>query len=283
MIMNKVTALTFQKMKDNKQNISMLTAYDYPMARLIDDSGVDAILVGDSLGMVVLGYEDTTQVTMEDMIHHCKAVSNGVKRAMVIADMPFISYHLSKEKSVYNAGRLIQEGKAQAVKLEGGEEITEDIRAIIKAGIPVMGHIGLTPQSIHKMGGYFVQGKTEEQAKKLINDAIALEKAGVFSIVLESMPVELSKIISEKLTIPTIGIGAGVECDGQVLVSYDMLGLFQGKTPKFAKKYNDLSSLIIDAVTKYVQDVNHGIFPREEQTIHVDSKEFTKNITGDNQ
>lgn len=280
--MSKVTALTFQKMKDEKKKISMLTAYDYPMAKLIDESGIDCILVGDSLGTAVLGYDDTTQVTMEDMVHHSKAVSRGVKRALVVTDMPFLSYHMGQNKSVYNAGRLVQEGNAQAVKLEGGEEIIDDVKAIIKAGIPVMGHLGLTPQSIHKLGGYFVQGKTEEQAKRLINDAIALEKAGVFAIVLECIPVELSKIITSKLSIPIIGIGAGVECDGQVLVSYDMIGLFQGRTPKFVKQYSDLSSLIKESVTKYVQDVKYGTFPREEQTIHAEDERLFNNLHGEN-
>lgn len=280
--MSKVTALTFQKMKNEKKKISMLTAYDYPMAKLIDESGIDCILVGDSLGTAVLGYDDTTQVTMEDMVHHSKAVSRGVKRALVVTDMPFLSYHMGQNKSVYNAGRLVQEGNAQAVKLEGGEEIIDDVKAIIKAGIPVMGHLGLTPQSIHKLGGYFVQGKTEEQAKRLINDAIALEKAGVFAIVLECIPVELSKIITSKLSIPIIGIGAGVECDGQVLVSYDMIGLFQGRTPKFVKQYSDLSSLIKESVTKYVQDVKYGTFPREEQTIHAEDERLFNNLQGEN-
>ncbi len=276
----KITTLTFQKMKKNKQKISMLTAYDYAMAKLIDESGIESILVGDSLGTVVLGYDNTTQVTMDDMVHHCKAVSRGVSRALVVADMPFLSYHMGQIKSVYNAGRLIQEGNAQAIKVEGGQEIVADIKAIINAGIPVMGHLGLTPQSVLKMGGYFTQGKTEDQAKKLISDAIALEEAGVFSIVLECIPVELAKIISKKLKIPTIGIGAGNECDGQILVSYDMLGLYQGKTPKFVKKYNDLTSVMKESFAKYLQDVRSGIFPREEHTVHVDENIYN-NLLGD--
>lgn len=266
----KVTTHTFQKMKKNKQKISMLTAYDYPTAKLIDESGVDSILVGDSLGSVILGYEDTTHVTVDDMIHHSKAVSRGAKRALIVVDMPFLSVHLGQNKSVYNAGRLMQEGNAQAVKIEGGQEIITDIKAIINAGIPVIGHLGLTPQSVHLMGGYFIQGKTEKQAKQLIDDALALEEAGVFSIVLECVPVELAKIVSEKLTIPTIGIGAGIECDGQVLVSHDMLGLFQGKSPKFVKKYNDLTLIMKESFSRYCQEVRSGLFPREEHTVHLD-------------
>ncbi len=275
---DKITTHTFQKMKKNKQKISMLTAYDYPTAKLIDESGIESILVGDSLGSVVLGYEDTTHVTMDDMIHHSKAVTRGVKRALVVVDMPFLSVHLGQNNSVYNAGRLMQEGNAQAVKIEGGLEIIEDIKAIIKAGIPVMGHLGLTPQSVHQMGGYFIQGKTEEQANKLISDAQALEEAGVFSIVLECIPVELAKIITEKLTIPIIGIGAGNECDGQVLVTHDMLGLFQGKAPKFAKKYSDLTAVMKESFDKYSQEVRNGTFPSEEHTVHLDQDVYNNFI-----
>lgn len=270
----KITTHTFQKMKRDKQKISMLTAYDYPTAKLIDESGIESILVGDSLGSAVLGYEDTTQVTMADMIYHSKAVTRGAKRALVVVDMPFLSVHLGQNKSVYNAGRLMQEGNAQAVKIEGGMEIIEDVKAIINAGIPVMGHLGLTPQSVHQMGGYFIQGKTEVQAKKLLDEAIALEEAGVFSIVLECVPLELAKIISEKLTIPTIGIGAGNECDGQVLVSHDMLGLFQGKSPKFAKKYSDLTSMMKESFANYSQEVRSGSFPREEHSVHLDQEVY---------
>lgn len=267
----KITTAAFRKMKQDKQKISMLTAYDFPTAKILDNSGVDAILVGDSLGMVVLGYKDTTRVTMEDMVHHTKAVSRGVNRALLIADMPFLSYHMGKEKSVYNAGRLIQEADAEAVKLEGGQEIIEDVKTIIKAGIPVMGHLGLTPQSIHNLGGYFIQGKTPEKAKKMLDDAKALEDAGVFAIVLEMVPIELAAYISKKLSIPTIGIGAGVGCDGQVLVVHDMLGLYQGSTPKFVKKYADLGSGMEQAVNKYIQEVKQGLFPREEHSYHVET------------
>ncbi|HKL10492.1 MAG TPA: 3-methyl-2-oxobutanoate hydroxymethyltransferase, partial [Clostridia bacterium] len=211
------TVNDFIESKKNGRKISMLTAYDYSMAKLLDESGVDSLLVGDSLGMVVLGYEDTLQVTMEDMIHHCRAVSRGVKGAMVIGDMPFMSYHVSVEETVRNAGRLIKEGLAQSVKLEGGREIADKIRAVIGAQIPVVGHLGLTPQSVNMFGGFKVQGKSEDAAKKIIEDALLLEEIGVFAIVLECVPAELAKIISEKLTIPTIGIGAGADCDGQVL------------------------------------------------------------------
>ncbi len=270
----RVTTNTFYKMKADKQKISMLTAYDYPTAKLIDESGVDSILVGDSLGSAVLGYEDTTQVTMEDMIHHAKAVSRAAKRAMVVVDMPFLSVHLGIEQAVYNAGRLMQEGGGQAVKIEGGTEVTEVIKAITTAGIPVMGHIGLTPQSVHQYGGYFVQGKTTAQAEKLIADALALEKAGVFSIVLELIPAELANLVSEMLTVPTIGIGAGVGSDGQVLVVHDMLGLFQGRTPSFAKKYANLTDQMIEAFTSFHQEVQAGTFPGEEHTRRLDPEVY---------
>lgn len=277
----RVTTATFRKMKQENQKIAVLTAYDYPTGSILDKSGVDGILVGDSLGMVVLGYEDTTHVTMEDMIHHTKAVSRGVNRALVIADMPFLSYHMGKEKSVYNAGRLIQEGLAQAVKLEGGQEVIEDVKAIIKAGIPVMGHIGLTPQSVHNFGGYFVQGKTDEQAKKLIDDAKALEEAGVFSIVLELVPAELAEIISAHVSIPTIGIGAGVGCDGQVLVTHDMLGLYQGTIPKFVKRYTEIGNDIEKATKQYIREVKEGVFPREEHSFHINEDSLKKLYGGE--
>jgi 3-methyl-2-oxobutanoate hydroxymethyltransferase len=265
--MNKrITTATFRKMKKEAEKITILTAYDYPTAKLMDNSGVDALLVGDSLGMAVLGYEDTTKVTMDDMLHHIKAVARGAQRAMVIGDMPFLSYHISRSESVKNAGRIIQEGSAQAVKLEGGKEVIEDIKAIIKAGIPVMGHIGLTPQSVHKFGGYFIQGKTGKQAQSLIDDAIALEEAGVFSIVLETIPAQLGKEITDRLSIPTIGIGAGLNCDGQVLVAHDMLGLFQGRIPKHVKIYTDIGEQIESATAKYVDDVKNGEFPKEEHS-----------------
>jgi len=275
----KVTTTTFRRMKREKQKISMLTAYDYPTAKILDQSGVDAILVGDSLGMVMLGYKDTTQVTMEDMIHHIKAVSRGVERAFIVGDMPFLSYHMGIEKTVYNAGRIIQEGGAQAVKLEGGQEIISDVKAIIKAGIPVMGHIGLTPQSVHQLGGYAMQGKTNEQVEQLLQDALSLEEAGVFAIVLEYIPADVASMITARLTIPTIGIGAGNGCDGQVLVTHDMLGMFPGRVPKFVKSYGHLGSLMQDSVEEYIAEVKSGVFPDEEHSFSI-NREPIKNLYG---
>lgn len=277
----RVTSATFRKMKQDKQKISMLTAYDYPTGKILDAAGVDGILVGDSLGMVVLGYEDTTQVTMDDMVHHIKAVSRGVERALVVGDMPFLSYHMGKQQSVYNAGRIIQEGRAQAVKLEGGREILEDVEAIIKAGIAVMGHLGLTPQSIHNLGGYFVQGKTAEQAQKLIEDARVLEDAGVFALVLECVPAELAGMVSSMLSIPTIGIGAGAGCDGQILVTHDMLGLYQRKSPKFVKVYSRMGEMMEQAVSEYTREVRQGLFPGEEHSFHMDAESVKKLYGGD--
>lgn len=242
----------------------MLTAYDYSTASLVDEAGIDMILVGDSLGMVILGYENTLAVTMDDMIHHTRAVSRGVKRAMVVGDMPFLSYHVSVADSVKNAGRFIQEAGAHAVKLEGGEERVEMVKAILDAAIPVMGHIGLTPQSVHQFGGFKVQGKDIETAKKLIADAIALEQAGVFAIVLEGVPAPLATKITESVSVPIIGIGAGAGCDGQVLVINDLLGMYGGHVPKFVKKYNDLRPLILQALQTYSEEVKAGIFPAAE-------------------
>lgn len=270
--MKKVTTTVLKKMKRENEKISMLTAYDYSTAKIIDDANVDVILVGDSLGMVVLGYDDTIKVTVEDIIHHTSAVSRGAKRSMIVADMPFLSYHQGKYISVKNAGRLIQEGNANAVKLEGGIEIIEDIKAIINAGIPVMGHLGLTPQSVNKIGGYYIQGKSVEEAEKIIEDAVALEKAGVFSIVLECVPSELSKAITNKLSIPTIGIGAGKCCDGQVLVTNDLLGSYQGHIPKFVKKYEDIGEKTKNAVKEYIKEVKNKEFPQECHEFH--SKEL---------
>ena len=275
----RVTTAVFRKMKQDKEKITILTAYDYPTAKIVDAAEVDAILVGDSLGMVVLGYENTTQVTMEDMLHHIKAVTRGTERAMVIGDMPFLSYHLGVSQSVLNAGRIIQEGRAQAVKLEGGHEVAEDIKAIVKAGIPVMGHLGLTPQSIHNFGGYYIQGKTVEQANKMIDDAKALEEAGVFSIVLECVPAELASLISEKISVPTIGIGAGVGCDGQVLVLHDIMGLYQGQSPKFVKKYAAIGENMQQAAAQYIKEVKQGLFPVEEHSFHM-NEESLKRLYG---
>lgn len=273
---NKFTVSSFLKAKREGENISMLTAYDYSMAKLIDEAGVDSILVGDSLGMVVLGYEDTLKVTMEDMIHHCKAVARGAKRAMVIGDMPFLSYHISTEEAVRNAGRLIKEGGAHCVKLEGGAEVLDQIKAIVRAQIPVIGHLGLTPQSVNMLGGFRVQGKSEEQAQKIIDDALKLQEAGVFAIVLECVPEDLAKIISEKLTVPTIGIGAGKYCDGQVLVIQDMLGMFTEFTPKFVKKYADLKEIIADSVKSYKEEINNQVFPAKEHTFTIKSEVLEK-------
>ena len=261
MTTGKVTTATFRTMKQEKKPVTMLTAYDYPMAKMLDAAGIDALLVGDSLGNVVLGYESTIPVTMEDMVHHVKAVSRGVQRAMVVADMPFLSYHLSKETSVKNAGRFLQEAGAQAVKLEGGVEVCENVRAIVNAGIPVMGHLGLTPQSVNQMGGYKVQGKDEAAAQKLLSDANALVEAGVFSIVLECVPIPLTKLVTEAVPVATIGIGAGPYCDGQILVTHDMLGIYGNKPPKFVKQFASLYQGIMDALSDYKEEVQAGSFP----------------------
>lgn len=261
--MARVTTSQIKDMKA-KQKFSMLTSYDYPTARMVDEAGIDIILVGDSLGNAVLGYENTLAVTMDDMIHHTKAVARAAQRAMVVGDMPFLSYHISNTEAVRNAGRFIQEGGAQTVKIEGGVERVDTIKAILDAQIPVMGHIGLTPQSVHKFGGFKVQGKDLETANKLIADAKALEKAGVFSIVLEMVPTPLAKKITEEISVPTIGIGAGHYCDGQVLVVNDLLGIYGGFTPKFAKKYANLQPQIMAALQEYKKEVEEGSFPGEE-------------------
>ncbi|MBQ7876046.1 MAG: 3-methyl-2-oxobutanoate hydroxymethyltransferase [Clostridia bacterium] len=266
----KNTTATFAQMKKNGEKISMLTAYDYSTARLVDSAGVNSILVGDSLGMVMLGYPDSTRVTMEDMLHHVKAVVRGVQNALVVADMPFMSYQTSVYDAVKNAGRLIQEGGAGCVKLEGGVDIYEQIEAIVKAGIPVCGHVGLTPQSINAFGGFKVQGKTLETAKKIIEDAKAVEKAGAFAIVLEGIPAPLADIITKQITIPTIGIGASNSCDGQVLVYQDMLGLYSNFTPKFVKKFANIGDAMTEAFKKYDEEVKNGSFPTEEYTYKMD-------------
>lgn len=262
----KNTVSTFKKAKENKEKLTMLTAYDYSTARLFDEAGINSILVGDSLGNVILGYEDTLSVTMEDMIHHSAAVARGAKNALVVCDMPFMSYQASVYDAVTNAGRLMKEGRANAVKLEGGEEVCPQIKAITECGIPVVAHLGLTPQSINAFGGYKVQGRDLEAAKKLIDDAVAVEKAGAFALVLECVPTEIATKITEKLTIPTIGIGAGNGCDGQVLVYQDMLGMFSDYTPKFVKQYANVGTIIKDAVTNYINEVNSGAFPDETRS-----------------
>ena len=272
----KNTVVTFKEAKQKNEKLSMLTAYDYSTAKIIDEAGINGILVGDSLGMVCLGYEDTLSVTMEDMIHHTSAVTRGAKNTLVVADMPFMSYQTCIYDAVVNAGRLIKEGRAQAVKLEGGIEVCDKIEAIVKASIPVMGHIGLTPQSVNAFGGFKVQGKDEEAAKKLIDEALAIEKAGAFAVVLECVPAKLAAIISEKLSIPTIGIGAGVNCDGQILVYQDMLGLFSDFTPKFVKKYENLGEKMNIAFRKYIEEVKDGVFPAEEYSFKISDEVIEK-------
>jgi 3-methyl-2-oxobutanoate hydroxymethyltransferase len=269
---NKFTATSLLKAKSEGKKISMLTAYDYPMAKLLDEAGIDCILVGDSLGMVVLGYESTLQVTVDDIVHHCKAVSRGTKRALVIADMPFLSYHINVEDSVRNAGRMIQEGGASAVKLEGGSNVIDKIKAIINAQIPVIGHLGLTPQSINMFGGYKVQGTKSEQVKRLIEEAELLQQAGVLAIVLECIPEKVGKLISEKLDIPTIGIGAGKYCDGQVLVTQDMLGIYSDFKPKFVKQYAQLGNIINNACLQYISEVQQQQFPDAEHSFKIDDE-----------
>ena len=262
----KNTVLTMQKQKEQGEKISMLTAYDYSTAKLMDQAGINSLLVGDSLGMVMLGYEDTLSVTMEDMIHHSRAVANGAQNALVVTDLPFMSYHISIPEAVANAGRLIKEGHSAAVKLEGGEAFSKTIQAITRASIPVMGHIGLTPQSIHAFGGFKVQGKTIEAAQKILQDALAVEKAGAFAIVLEAIPADLAALITKKLTIPTIGIGAGNQTDGQVLVYQDMLGMYGEMQPKFVKRYADLGGEMNSAIQHYKTEIQQEQFPAAEHT-----------------
>lgn len=265
----KNTAATFAAAKAKGEKLSMLTAYDYSTAMLEDESGINGILVGDSLGNVVLGYEDTVSVTMEDMIHHGAAVARGAKNALVVVDMPFMSYEVTVEDAVRNAGRLMKEGRAGAVKLEGGVRVAEQIRAIVKAGIPVMGHIGLTPQSINVFGGFKVQGKSEEAARALLADAKAVEEAGAFAVVIEAVPAALAQMITDAVSIPTIGIGAGAACDGQILVYQDMLGMFSDFTPKFVKRYANVGEVMRDAFANYAAEVASGAFPTEEHTYKI--------------
>jgi len=259
----RITINQIKAMKPKGEKIVMLTAYDYSTARLVDEAGIPLILVGDSLGMVVLGYESTIPVTMEEMLHHTRAVVRGTKQAMVVGDMPFMTYHVSIEDALRNAARFIQEAGAQAVKLEGGVTVAEKVKRIVECGIPVMGHIGLTPQSIHQFGGFKMQGKTPEAAANLLADAKALEEAGVFAIVLETIPANLARLITDKISIPTIGIGAGPECDGQVQVINDILGSFADFVPKHAKQYVKLTDIISKAVTQYRDEVRDGTFPAE--------------------
>ena len=270
----KVTTLTFRQKKERGEPITMLTAYDYPTALAMDQAGVDAILVGDSLAMVVLGYENTLPVTMEEMLHHSRAVARGAKSALLIGDMPFMSYQVSVEEATRNAGRFLQQGGMDAVKLEGGRERAGAVRSITSAGIPVMGHIGLTPQSVNQLGGFRAQGKTAIAARHLVEDALILEEAGAFSLVLESVPARLAELISKKISIPTIGIGAGAGCDGQVLVTHDLLGLFDRFTPKFVKKYADFHGAMQRAFTDYIEDVETKRFPAPGHTVEMEDQEW---------
>ena len=274
----KNTVLTFAKAKEDGVKLSMLTSYDYSMARLVDEAGINSILVGDSLGNVMLGYEDTTPVTMEDMIHHTAAVARGAKNALIVGDMPFMSYQTSVYDAVVNAGRLIKEGHADAVKLEGGVKFEEHIRKIVDASIPVVGHIGMTPQSVNAFGGFKVQGKNIDDAKQIIDDAKAVERAGAFAVVLECVPTPLATYITEILSIPTIGIGAGNGCDGQVLVYQDMLGMYSDFTPKFVKKYGELGESMKKCFKEYCSEVKNGTFPKEENSFKM-SEEVMKQIT----
>ncbi|HEY9062675.1 MAG TPA: 3-methyl-2-oxobutanoate hydroxymethyltransferase [Pseudobacteroides sp.] len=269
---NNFTTADFIRSKKDRRKITVLTAYDYPTAKILDEAGIDCILVGDSLGMVVLGYQDTTKVTMEDMIHHIKAVVRGTRHAMVVGDMPFTSYHTGVGDSVRNAARLVMEGGCRAVKLEGGEEFKDEIRAITRAGIPVMGHLGYTPQSINIFGGHKVQGKTIEGARKIIRDALAVQEAGAFAVVLECIPMKLAAFISEKLSIPTIGIGSGMECDGQVIVTHDAVGLFRDFSPKHVKKYANVGDLIEQSAKDYINDVQSKLFPTTGNSFKIDDE-----------
>lgn len=270
----------FLRMKKDGEKIVMLTAYDYPSARLAEEAGVDVVLVGDSLGMVVLGYDSTVPVTMADMIHHTRAVRRGAGKTFVVTDMPFLSYQISPAQALENAGRLVQEGGCEAVKVEGGEEIAAQVRALTRAGIPVCAHVGLTPQSATALSGYKVQGRTAEAANKLLRDALALEEAGAFMIVLECIPVQVAQLVTGRLSIPTIGIGAGVACDGQVLVWHDTLGMFDRFTPKFVKKFETLGVKAKEAVGAYAREVREGTFPGPEHTFTMNEAEL-KRIYGD--
>lgn len=274
MTRQKATTSSLQRMKKEAEHIVMITAYDYPGAKAAEEAGVDVILVGDSLGMVVLGYETTLPVTMEDMIHHTKAVRRGAKETMIVTDMPFLSYHVTVAEAIRNAGRLLQEGGADAVKLEGGRERIPTIRQLVEAQIPVMGHLGLTPQSVNLLGGFKVQGREAEGAKRIIDDALRLEEAGCFALVLESVPGELAAWITSRLSIPTIGIGAGPGCDGQVLVMHDLLGIHQGHVAKFVKRYADVNRIMVEGIRAFANEVRNGQFPTPEQTYTMKKEEW---------
>lgn len=272
----KKTVSTFQNAKKNGEKVTMLTAYDYSTAKLVDEAGIDSILVGDSLGNVILGYEDTISVTMEDMIHHGAAVARGAKDALIVIDMPFMSYQASVYDAVVNAGRLMKEGRANAVKLEGGASVCPQIRAITESGIPVVAHLGLTPQSVNAFGGYKVQGKSETAAAKLLEDALAVQEAGAFAVVLECVPAKLAALITERLDITTIGIGAGSGCDGQVLVYQDMLGMFTDYVPKFVKQFARVGDIMKQAFADYKREVSEGTFPAEEHSYKIEDEVIEK-------
>jgi len=272
----KTTVSTLKEKKARGEKIVMITAYDFPAAKVANEVGVDLILVGDSLGNTVLGYDNTLPVTMDMMIHHTKAVVRGAGETFVVGDMPFLSYHLSINEAVANAGRFLKEAGSQAVKLEGGEEKAEVTKAIVEAGIPVLGHIGLTPQTVHQMGGFKVQGKNKEQAEKLLRDAKILEKAGCFAIVLECVPAQLAEVISKSISIPTIGIGGGPGCDGQVLVWHDIMGITQNMKPKFVKRYADLYTEMVKAVKTYKEEVEQGVFPGPEHCFTMNEENIPK-------
>ena len=276
----KVTTLTLRQKKEHGEPITMLTAYDYPTALAMDRARLDIILVGDSLGMVVLGYQNTLPVTMDEMIHHCRAVERGARYALLVGDMPFMSYQISTEEALRNAGRFLQEGSMDAIKLEGGHERVEAVRAIVGAGIPVMGHLGLTPQSVHQLGGFRPQGRTAATAKRLLEDALLLEEAGCFSLVLESVPARLAALVSKRLHIPTIGIGAGAGCDGQVLVTHDLLGLFDRFTPKFVKKYVNFHAEMLRAFEQFAAEVQAKSFPAEEHMVEMPDEEWKEFLKG---
>lgn len=271
-----VSTSELKKMKKHGEKIAMVTAYDYPSALLAEEAGADMILVGDSLGMVVLGYESTIPVTLGDMLHHTKAVTRAARNSFVVTDMPFLTYHGSIDATLAAAGKLMQEGLAKAVKMEGGAELAKTVETCVNAGIPVMGHIGLTPQSVHQIGGFKIQGRTVEKARRLVEDALALEEAGVFAIVLEMVPEELAAYITERLTVPTIGIGAGRGTDGQVLVFHDMLQYASPLKAKFVKQYADAGSVIRSGIRSYVEEVKSGAFPDESHAFHLDPEVMEK-------
>ena len=270
--MTRITASKISNMKQSSEKIPVITAYDYPMAKLADQAGIPVILVGDSLGMTVLGYDSTIKVTMDDMVHHTKAVARGAQKSLIVTDMPFMSFGVKPSQTLQNVARLIQEGGAQSVKLEGGENIINDVENIVKAGIPVMGHIGLTPQSVHRFGGYRVQGRSRKEIDQLIKDALMLESAGAYAIVMELIPSPLAKHITELLSIPTIGIGAGPHCDGQVQVAHDILGFFEGFIPKHTKQYLRLNDLIVESIKCYMDEVKAGLFPTILESFDMDEQ-----------